>query len=130
MRSWERQETAPAPARIMYAPMGVCSGAKLLVPLHLLNHLGRHALIVLQSWRGANHAMPDRLRSREVAGVQYIGHQLECDRAVGQGRGLVHQLLALGVLDPELALIGADPVHRAFIQLAALAAAGLIDAKI
>ena len=66
-------------------------------------------------------------RSGEVAGVKRVGHQLEGNGARGQIGGLIDQLLAVGVLDPERALVGADTVDRAFMQLAAFAAAGFID---
>ena len=65
----------------------------------------------------------------EVAGVQRVGHQLEGHGARGQSRGLIDELLARGVLDPELAQIGADAVHRALEELVALAVASLIDGK-
>ena len=61
----------------------------------------------------ADHAMADRRRGRELAGVQRIGHQLECNGAVGQRRSLIHQLFAGRILDPELAQVGADAVDRA-----------------
>ena len=57
--------------------------------------------------------MADGRRGREVAGVQRVGHQLEGHGAIGQSRRLIDQLVALGVLDPELAQIGADAVDRA-----------------
>jgi len=41
--------------------------------------------------------------------VQRIGYQLECHRTTGHGWRLIHQLLAAGVLDPELAQVGAMP---------------------
>jgi hypothetical protein len=43
---------------------------------------------------------------------------------------LIDQLFACGVLDPELAQIGADAVDRALVELGALAVAGLIDGKL
>jgi hypothetical protein len=70
--------------------------------------------------------MPDRSRGREVAGVQCVGHQPEGNRPVRQSRRLIHQLVAISILDPETALIRADPVHRAFMQLAPFAVFGLI----
>jgi len=45
--------------------------------------------------------------------VKRVGNHLEGYGAVGQGRGLIDQLLAVGILDPELAQIGADAVDRA-----------------
>jgi hypothetical protein len=44
--------------------------------------------------------------------------------ATGAG---IHQLLAAGVLDPELAQIGADAVDRAFVKLAPFTVAGFIN---
>jgi hypothetical protein len=40
---------------------------------------------------------------------------------------LIHQLFACGVLDPELAQIGANAVDRALVQFAPFAVAGFID---
>ncbi len=74
--------------------------------------------------------MADGRRGREVAGVQRVGHQLEGHRAVGQSRGLIDQLLAVAVLDPELAQIGADAVDRALEELGPLAVAGFVDRKL
>ena len=51
------------------------------------------------------------------AGVQRVGHQLEGHGARGQSRGLIDQLFAVGILDPEFAQIGADAVDRAFVEL-------------
>ena len=73
--------------------------------------------------------MPDRLRSWEV-GVERVGHQLERDCASGQRGGLIHDLLVVGVLDPELSEVGADAVDGAFIQAFALAIAGLVDGEL
>ena len=64
--------------------------------------------------------MADGGRSREVAGVERVGNQLESDGAVGQRRGLIDELVAVGVLDPELALVGADAVDRALVELCPL----------
>jgi hypothetical protein len=61
--------------------------------------------------------------------VKRVGNHLEGHGAVGQGRGLIDQLLAVGVLDPELAQIRADAVDRAFEELAPLVAAGLITGE-
>ena len=61
--------------------------------------------------------MTDRLRGREVAGVQRVGHQFERDGAIGQRRRLIDQLFALGILDPELAEVGADAVDCALMSL-------------
>ena len=71
--------------------------------------------------------MTDRDRGREVAGMQRIGDQLECHRACGQRRRLVHQLFSGAILDPELAQIGADAIHRAFVQFHARAVAGFVN---
>jgi hypothetical protein len=62
--------------------------------------------------------------------VERVGHQLEGNGPIGQGGGLIDQLFAGGVLDPELALVGADAVHRALVELGPLAVAGLIDGKL
>jgi len=43
---------------------------------------------------------------------------------------LIDKLFAGGVLDPELAQIGADAVDRALVQLAPLAAAGFVDGNL
>ena len=74
--------------------------------------------------------MADGRRRGKIAGVERVGDQLEGHRARGQGRSLIDQLLALGVLDPELAQIGADAVDRAFVELGALAVASLINGKL
>ena len=97
------------------------------VALHLVDQLRRDELVLLHRRAAANHAMADGRGGREVAGVERVGDELEGDGARGQGRGLVDELLAVGVLDPELAQIGADAVDRAFEELGALAVAGFID---
>jgi hypothetical protein len=74
--------------------------------------------------------MADGRWGREIAGMKRVGHQLECDGAGGQGRGLIHQLLAGGILDPELSLVGADAVDRALVELGAIAVAGFIDGEL
>ena len=74
----------------------------------------------LHGGAAANRAMADGRRGRELAGVQRVGHQLECHGAVGQSRRLIHQLFAGGVLDPELAQVGADAVDRALEELASV----------
>ena len=66
---------------------------------------------------------------REVAGVERVGYELECHGAVGQRRRLIHQLFAAGILDPELAEIGADAVDRAFEEPCALAVAGFVHGE-
>ena len=100
---------------------------KALVAFHLINHLGRNELVVLKSGCGTDHSVADGCRCREVAGVEQVGNQLECDRAIGQSRGSIHQLVAFAIFDPELALAGTDAVDRTFIHPAALAVAGLIN---
>ena len=99
------------------------------VALHLVDQLRRNELVLLHRRTAANHAMADGRRGRKVAGVQRVGHQLEGHGALGQSRSLIDELLALGVLDPELAQIGADAVHRALEKPVPLAIAGLIDGK-
>ncbi len=71
--------------------------------------------------------MTDCHRGREVSGVKRVGHKFEGNGARGQGRILIDQLVAVGVLDPETALIGADAVDRAFMELAPFTVAGFID---
>ncbi len=78
----------------------------------------------------ADHAMADGRRGGEVAGVERVGDQLEGHGAVGQRGRLIDELVAVGVLDPELAQIGADAVDCALVELAALAVAGLVDGKL
>jgi hypothetical protein len=97
------------------------------VALHLVDQRRRDELVFLHRGAAANHAMADGHRGREVAGVKRVGHQLEGDGARGQGRSLIDQLFAVGVLDPELAQIGADAVDRALVELAPFAVAGFID---
>ena len=74
--------------------------------------------------------MADGRGSREGAGVERVGDQLEGDGAVGQRRRLVDELVAVGVLDPELAEIGADAVDSAFDELAATAVGGFVDGEL
>jgi hypothetical protein len=74
--------------------------------------------------------MADGRRNGKVAGVERIGHQLEGYGAIGQSRSFINQLFARSVLDPELALIGADAVDRALMEPDTLAVAGLIDGKL
>ena len=69
-------------------------------------------------------------RGGEVAGVERVGDQLEGHGAVGQRGRLIDELVAGRVLDPELAQIGADAVDCAFVKLAALAVAGLVDREL
>jgi len=103
---------------------------KIGVALDLVDQLGRDALILLHRGSAANHAMANSGRSGEVAGVKRVGDQLEGNRTIGQGRRLIHQLVAAGVLDPEFAQIGADAVDRALVELAPFAVAGFIDRKL
>ena len=70
--------------------------------------------------------MPDRLGGRELARVERVGHQLERDRTAGQRRRLVHQLLAVRILDPELAQIGSNSINCAFKEPFAFAVSGFI----
>jgi hypothetical protein len=74
--------------------------------------------------------MADGDRGREVAGVKRIGYKREGYRARGQSGCLINELIAVGVLDPEFALVGADAVDCAFVELAALDVAGFIDRKL
>ena len=85
------------------------------VAFHLVNQLGRDALVFQHRRSAGNHAMTDRDRSRKVGGVQRVGHQLEGHGARGQSRCLIDELFARRVLDPELAQIGADAVNRALV---------------
>jgi hypothetical protein len=62
--------------------------------------------------------------------VQRIRHQFEGNGPGRQGRGLIDQLYPLGVLDPELALIGADAVDRALVEFPRFAVAGSIYGKL
>ena len=100
------------------------------VALYLVDQFGRNALVVLKRGSAANHAMADGRRGREVAGMERVGHQLEGNGAVGQGRGLIDDLFALCVLDPELAQIGANAVDCPLVELGPLAVAGFIDRKL
>ena len=100
---------------------------KICVALDLVNQFRSDTLVLLHGRSAANHAMPNGSRGGEVARVQRIRNQLECDRSVGQRRRLIHQLLARCILDPELAQIGADAVNRALVQLASFAVAGFVN---
>ncbi len=100
------------------------------VALHLVDQFGSDELVLEHGRPAGNHAMADGYRGREVGGVQRVGHQLESDGARGQSRRLIHQLLPVAILDPELAEIGADAVDRALVQLDARAVAGFIDGKL
>ena len=62
--------------------------------------------------------------------MQSFGNQLECDGAIGQRGRFVDELFAFGILDPELAMIGADAVDRAFEDLCALAVTGFIHCEL
>ena len=57
--------------------------------------------------------MADRRRGRELAECSASATSLNATDAAGQRRRLVHQLLAVRILDPELAQVGADPIDRA-----------------
>ena len=96
------------------------------VALDLVDQGRRDALILLYRWSAAHDAMADGRRVREVAGIERIGNQLESNRAIRQSGRLIHQLVACGILDPELALIGADAVHCALVQFAPFAVAGFV----
>ena len=62
--------------------------------------------------------------------MERVGNQLEGNSAIGQRRRLVDDLLALRVLDPELAVIRADAIDRAFKELCPLAVAGFVHRKL
>ena len=110
--------------------MGVCSGAKCGVAFDLVDQRGRDALVFADGGSAADGAMADGRRGGEVAGVERVGDQLEGHGAVGQRGRLIDELFAVGVLDPELAQIGADAVDRALVELAAFAVAGFVDRKL
>ena len=97
------------------------------VALDLVDQLRRDALVF-----AALSGPPQTMRWPMAAGagnspeLQRIGHQLESDGAVGQRRRLVHQLFAVGILDPELAEVGADAVDRALEEPCPFAVAGFV----
>ena len=62
--------------------------------------------------------------------MQCVCHQFEGNGARGQRRGLIDQLLTLVVLDPELALIGADAVDCALVKFPRFAVAGSIQGEL
>ena len=64
--------------------------------------------------------------SREVAGVERVGDELESNGAIGQRRGLVDKLFARRVFDPELAEVGADAVNRTLEEPCPFAVAGFV----
>jgi hypothetical protein len=75
------------------------------------------------SWFSCTVGPPQTMRWPMAAGA---GKSPECSASatslkatarVGQRRRLIHQLFAVGVLDPELAQIGADAVDRALVSL-------------
>ena len=71
--------------------------------------------------------MTDGGGGREVGGVQRVGYEFEGHGTIGQGRRLVDEFFAVGVFDPEFALVCADAIDGTLMQLAAFAVAGLID---
>ena len=95
------------------------------VALHLVDQFGRDELVLLHGGPAADHAMADGSRGGEVGGVERVGDEFEGHGTVGQSGGLIDELLAVGVLDPELALIGADAVDRALKEAIALAVSWL-----
>ena len=96
------------------------------VAFDFVDELGRDELVLAYGRSAAHRAMAYGSRSREFAGVQRIGYQLECHRTTGHGWRLIHQLLAAGVLDPELAQVGADAVDSALEEPFPFAVAGLV----
>ena len=84
------------------------------VALHLVDQLRSDELVLQHRGPAAHHAMADGRGAGKSIAAQRVGHQPESHRARGQRRRLIHQLAALRILDPELAQVGADAVHRAF----------------
>jgi hypothetical protein len=101
-----------------------------LVAFDFVDELGRDELVLADGRSAAHRAMTDGSRDWELAGVQRIGHELECHRSAGHGRRLIHQLLVGSVLDPELAEVGADAVDCPLKESCPLAVAGFVNGKL
>ena len=87
------------------------------VAVDLVDQFRRDALIFANRRAAAHGAMTDGRGRGKLAGVERVGDQLECDRTVGQRGRLVEELLALAILHPELAEVGADAIDGAFEDL-------------
>src|SRR6516164_318210 len=70
------------------------------IALDLVDQLGSNQLILTHSRSATDGAMPNRHRRREIARVQRIDYQLECDRTARERGRLIQKLSARRVLDP------------------------------